>query len=301
MSISFRPLKISDKELFTKYTDQSKVVSCDKTFAIQFLWKDYYQSEVAEIEDHLVIKCQDRESGSMFFFPPFGDKKESLCKVISVLKDYAFGLNKQLLFIKVTDEDLSLFREIKEWDFTIKEERDHFEYIYLHTDYFDNKRLKQKLRYFERDNKFSIVYLTSENIDNNKDRIIKFYTDWIENKAGIQKDFALDESNYVIGNLFDYYVHLDLTGLLLEIDGVVKGFYIGEKIKENDTAFTFFVKSDTVIDYISDAIFYYGSKNLFNGCKFVNWDRDSGFEGLRFFKERYHPCNLLKSYNIIFN
>lgn len=294
MKSLFQPLEITDKKIFETYASPSSVFSCDQSFAVQYLWKDYYQSEYAIIGELLFIK--GNEDNKSFFFPPLGSRIETLPQAIHLLQEQCH--KKELSFIKCLDKDLSHFQKNFPGKITYSEERDYFEYIYSHEKYFTNKRLKQKVRYFERDHHPEIVLLTGNNCFQYREEILQFYKKWIGRKSGLQHTMALKESDLVIDHIFESFDEIGLSGLIVKINQTLTGFYIGWKPAGNSMGFALFVKADITIDYHSDALFYYGSKYLFPECEFVNWDRDGGLTGLRFFKERYHPHQLLKSYRI---
>lgn len=93
----------------------------------------------------------------------------------------------------------------------------------------------------------------------------------------------------------------ELKGGILYVDGKVAAFTIGD-IKE-DTLFVHVEKATRHIAGSYEMINQLFAKEIwekFPELKYINREDDAGDPGLRFAKESYHPCNILRKYNVIY-
>jgi hypothetical protein len=90
---------------------------------------------------------------------------------------------------------------------------------------------------------------------------------------------------------------LALQGVVVLVEGRVKGFSLGEKLNPT-TSVCHFEKAAPFLEGLSQLVDREFNHLLFTECAFVNREQDLGEAGLREAKMSYHPVKMVKKYNI---
>lgn len=88
---------------------------------------------------------------------------------------------------------------------------------------------------------------------------------------------------------------LGLTGGVIKLDGKIKAFTIGERIRE-DVQLIHIEKADSEINGLFPMI---NQQYVLNECKdveYINREEDMGIEGMRKAKRSYYPDYMVKKY-----
>ncbi|WP_224981711.1 DUF2156 domain-containing protein [Geomonas agri] len=90
---------------------------------------------------------------------------------------------------------------------------------------------------------------------------------------------------------------LGLSGVVILVDDVVRGFALGERLNR-ETAVCHFEKGDLFMEGLSQMLDREFSRLLFTDCTYLNREQDLGEESLRQAKLSYHPVELVVKYRV---
>ena len=99
-------------------------MSCEITPMTLLIWKNYYHQKIAFLDDMMFVSLGEN---SEIFLLPFADDMK---KAVNILKDYSKSLKNPLIFLGAEGTRLDAFNSIFCEDFSQRESREDFEYIY---------------------------------------------------------------------------------------------------------------------------------------------------------------------------
>lgn len=159
-------------------------------------------------------------------------------------------------------------------------------------------------------NKFNLAYkdfkIERLSTDKHAKQIIDLFNKWVNDRLKYmpkeETDVFLDGiylEKHAIQRMLKYYNELNLIGIVIYIDGTLKGFTVGEKINDNISS-VIIEKTDFEILGCAQFIFREFSKLLkeYYGTHFINIGDDMGFENLKKVKMSYRPDKLIPKYTI---
>jgi hypothetical protein len=139
-----------------------------------------------------------------------------------------------------------------------------------------------------------------------KDEIMYLFNKWVADRIKyMPKEEAelflegIHQERHAIKQMIKHYEELSLIGLVIYINGELKGFTVGERIN-SDTATVIIEKTDFEILGCAQFIFREFSKMLKEVYEvaYINVGDDMGFENLRKVKMSYRPFKLVPKYTI---
>ena len=125
--------------------------------------------------------------------------------------------------------------------------------------------------------------------------ILSFARDWVRENASTHDAEALEREERMIGKQMAHFEALRLSGVVLRIDGVIKGFSYGTKLSD-EFYDTIAEKADRNIPHIYKVLRAEATKQCCMDCRYVNYEEDLGIPGLRYIKTAYRPEFLLNKY-----
>ena len=114
-------------------------------------------------------------------------------------------------------------------------------------------------------------------------------------KTRSEESFGYMEELKSIETAFDNFELFKLSGGVIEIDGNIAAFTVGEKLTQN-CALIHIEKADTSYDGIYAAINNEFVKNRWADFEFVNREEDMGIPGLRKAKLSYRPHHMVRKF-----
>lgn len=288
----FRKINIDSFEKINPFLQKQSSMSCDFSFGILYIWKDYFNYQYSIVDDCLFIKEGQNDECS-FFVPLCND----LNKGLEILKNYCLNNNIVLKLSCVPD----LFIEQVEQFFNKKSvEQDIWkDYIYdikLMASY-SGKIMQKKRNHY---NKFLNNYpiYSYEIIDeSNLDDVCKFYNEKCieENKESDLFNYEKDNMN----NLFKNYHNLPFIGIILKVENEIVGYTIGEIINETLVVHVEKANKDYDGSYPTiQKLFSCYCLNKYPNLKIINREDDAGDEGLKKSKLSYKPIGYVRKYSI---
>lgn len=265
---------------------------CDLSVGVKYMWRDDFIIDYAIYNDTLIMKetCPDYKDA--FYFPLGKDVEGAL----SQIEDYTTKNFMPLQFCCI-DNQTAAYLNQRYNSVSITNDRDWSDYIYDAEKFktYSGKKYSGQRNHV---NKFTKLYpdyifkqIEREDFAKIKEFLDAYnskneYLRWSE-KVEQQKVFDLVE------NMFE----LDQVGGLIEVDGKVVAFSVGEKI--NDTLIVHIEKALTEYAGVyptmaKEFAVHFADK----GIKYINREEDCGDVGLRISKLQYGPIDV-KEKNLI--
>jgi len=304
----FRELKIEDREILQTYLDQLPAETADQNFTSLFMWRHNYNVKISRLNGSICLHCTALEGE--FFFPPVGERMlESAETCLAFLKERA----KEPIIGRASE---SLVKKCfaDRTRFSVKEDRDSSEYVYLTEhliklsgrSYHGQRNHIRKFKRMYPD--FSLELIDPEN--GNIAECLELAEEWfamkwhaLSERPGLspealayQQTFLKDE-RVAIKELFSHFHELHVTGLAIRVDGRIRAFSVGEPLNE-DTAVIHLEKVDHAYRGLSQFICQAFCEHVWADYTFINREEDLGFEGLRRAKLALGPHHLAQKYDV---
>ncbi len=290
--IQFKKITLEDKAWITQKMKEDDRRGCEFSFGNNFIWRDIYQVEVAELYGCCVIKF-DAEGDDCLAFPiGNGDKR----RVLETLIEDAAEKKQILQFDSILSEDRVLLEEWFPGKFQFQEERDGFDYIYsvekLST--LAGKKLHGKRNHINRfmeNSNWTYEPMTEEN----KNDCLKMNENWCDRKA-CKWNKSMEDEFCAVRESVEHFSELGFVGGVLRVDGEIVAFTIGEPLNSD----TFVVHIEKAFPDIQGAYPMVNQQFVQHECQnfqYVNREDDTGAEGLRKAKLSYYPDILLEKYS----
>lgn len=293
MMLDFHEPRIEDRAWVNALTRSVLRENCEYCFGNIFIWSPVYRTYIARFADFFMAAGME-EDGAYCFPVGQGD----LRRAIDALHDDAAARGRELRLFGITDADRRQLEEAYPGRFEYTEDRDFFDYIYLREDLatLPGKKYHAKRNHiaaFVRDNDYTYERITPAVLPD----CLAIAELWMERNRE-KNPVELANERFALGRAFDHFEALQLQGALLRCGGEVVAFTVGEPI--SDTLFcTHFEKAFSEIRGAYAMINReFAARDL---CQYtyINREEDTGDEGLRAAKLRYHPVKLLQKYDAV--
>lgn len=314
---TLKPFTLDSKPIIEKYLSKLEVDISDYTFAANYIWLANSSGFYAIINKCFCLFAMSGGELTMLL-PPLGKKKyvtQAIIKCFEIMNannsspyyariDYVQGSMIDE-FVQSADEAESMFEMLEHYIV----EKKLVDYIY-EVDALINLRGNSYHTKRTEINKFMKSYpdYIIEPLDSvkHKDEIMQLFNKWVSDRVKyMPKEEAevflegIHQERYAIKQMLKYFDALSLIGLVIYINGELKGFTAGEKIND-DTATVIIEKTDFEVLGCAQYIFREFSKMLKEhyGVTYINVGDDMGFENLRKVKMSYRPFKLVPKYTI---
>ncbi len=288
-------VELSDRDFVNKKLAERSDRGCDYCFGNMFMWKEVYQTKIAEVGDMLLVSGDNEGE---FFLPPIGggDMMKGLCSIIDYFKEKDMPAS----ITCANKQDVELIESLMPDFFTVEETRDVFDYIHLTESL---SELKGKSFHGKKGhvNKFKSKYnyeyrpLTKDLLP----AVFEMNVKWCRQHAFCDGEETSDEM-CATRALLDNFDTLNVIGGVILVDGVVAGFSAGTP--KHTGSDTFIVHAEKgLVDYEG---IYSALNNMFmtdimeQGFAYANREEDLGISGLRKSKLSYNPEILLEKYKL---
>lgn len=291
--LDLKRLTLDDIPLLNDYFKKKTNRTCDFTVGGTFMWRDFFKTDFAIIDDTLITRSIVHYADNKDVFTvPLGKNRKRAYDEIS---EYCSEKGIPIIFGTVTDEDLPELEE--RFRCEKKQEPDWSDYLYNASDLIELKGRhfsgqRNHINAFRRENPdASYETITHDDLD----EVISFYknSDLIDAK---ESSVFHEEQEKTIEVLEKYDVY-GLTGGLVRAGGRIAAFSVGEII--GDTLYDHIEKADTSFNGIYQVIAHdFPEHAATPQVKYINREEDVGDEGLRRSKLSYHPCSILSKYTV---
>lgn len=285
--LDFKKLTIKDIDIIRAYYNKYNNKCADYTVCGYFLWRDYFNTHYAIINNTLILKMYSK-NWINFYGMPLGEDVES---AVSELIKYCENEKQNLKIFPVPKFDIDKIKLNYNFDVKYIDRCSDYIYNYDSLKSLSGRKLhgqKNHLNYFIK-NYQSAVFSKIETSD--IENLIQFLTE-LKKKENVNSDFHNMEfsmNEEMLNNIMIY----QFNGYKLTIDGKIIGFIVGEQIK--NTIFIHFQKMDREYRGSYQYLMVEFLKT-FNNTEFVNMEDDAEDDDLKYTKECYHPIYMLDKY-----
>lgn len=290
--MEFKKLEFSDLELIRGYYQKYTNKTCDRTIGGSFMWRDYFHTMYALVDDTLVMKCL--KDGETVFCFPMGEKVD---EALSEIEKYCEREGLAPEFVSLSASEMEYLKK-RYQDATIVENRDWSDYLYLTSDHanFSGRKFTTQRNHI---NKFLKNYEKWEfkKIDKSTLPDVKeFYKDYETRFA--KSDVTAIEEQEKTNEVLEKYDAYGFVGYALYIEHKVVGFAIGEII--GDVMFIHVEKADKSMDGVNTMLVMQFAKAFEGVVTYLNREEDVGDMGLRYSKTKYRPIDMVYKYEVNF-
>ncbi|WP_373729146.1 DUF2156 domain-containing protein [Bacteroides heparinolyticus] len=289
--ISFKDIELSDRELITRYTQNSPRRNCDLSFSNLCSWRFLYNTQFAILDGYLLLKFWAEEE--LVYMMPIGNG--DLKKVLEALIEDAHQEGKPFCLLGICSGMCSELETFMPGKFQFTADRDYADYLYLRTDLatLSGKKLQAKRNHvnkFKRTYNYEYTPITPDRIQ----ECLELEAIWCKANNCDQYEGTGNERRALVYAL-RHFDELGLMGGILHVDGKIVAFTFGMPINQ-DTFGVHVEKADTSIDGTYAMINHEFAKHIPEQYIYINREEDLGIEGLRKAKLSYQPAIILDKY-----
>uniref|UniRef100_UPI0035A00C73 DUF2156 domain-containing protein n=1 Tax=Prevotella heparinolytica TaxID=28113 RepID=UPI0035A00C73 len=282
--ISFKDIELSDRELITRYTQNSPRRNCDLSFSNLCSWRFLYNTQFAILDGYLLLKFWAEEE--LVYMMPIGNG--DLKKVLEALIEDAHQEGKPFCLLGICSGMCSELETFMPGKFQFTADRDYADYLYLRTDLatLSGKKLQAKRNHvnkFKRTYNYEYTPITPDRIQ----ECLELEAIWCKANNCDQHEGTGNERRALVYAL-RHFDELGLMGGILHVDGKIVAFTFGMPINQ-DTFGVHVEKADTSIDGTYAMINHEFAKHIPEQYIYINREEDLGIEGLRKAKLSYQP------------
>ncbi len=299
--MNFEAVTLTHKKMIKPYLYKYGEGSCQHSFAAMFCMANKYGDSLCEKDGWLFIHRAGISSKTeRAYLFPMGDNSDevrlghAIEAIIEDAHNHGAAVRFETLTAAAKDAVVRLFPGV----FSVTALRDYSEYIYTY-DKLANLSGHQMASKRQDINTFYRTYGNSVRIEKIKDKhldeIRSFQKMWLDNRLNGEEDVQLDYENIAIQLGLSNFAELDLSGIVIYIDNVMRGYAYGAPLSQNSYD-VMIEKGDRRIADIYRVL----NRDLVRLCcgqyRYINREEDVGNEGLRCAKLSYKPDILLEKY-----
>lgn len=280
-----RAFDVSDKPRFDRLFEQLQPRVSELTFAGLYLFRTAHAYCLSLVGDSVVVSGQGYDD-RRYCLPPLGGDVFAVCDLLLDAGVELYGV-----------DDVLAARLLKNQAHEIVEDRESFDYLYLREEMatlpgnrFHKK--KNRINYFTAHHKHEVQILSAQHLCG----CLQLLDAWgrvAEVEGSRSFEFEMDATTEALAQANV----LELTGVVVLVEGVVRAFALGERLNR-ETAVCHFEKADLFMEGLSQLVNREFSQLLFSDCRYVNREQDLGEPGLRNAKLSYHPAELIKKFRV---
>lgn len=295
--LKFKPVSLEAQGVIRYYMEMYGENSCQHSFVSMYSLYEKYGDAVWEQDGFLYTLREHlcREHVRVYLAPMgAGDKRKAFQNIL----DDAHRHNAVAEFQTLTDTAKRFLETEFPGQFEFQNLRDYAEYLYTAKKLamLSGNKLSGK-RYDA--NVFRRVYGSRMNVgviqENDFDEILSFEKKWLLQCQESHDTDALMREFRVIQKQLDHYRELNLSGIVLRIDGTVCGFGYGVPISASCYD-ALIEKGDRKIPNIYRILNQEAVRQCAMDYIYVNREEDVGVPGLRVSKLAYQPDILMNKY-----
>lgn len=293
MPLNFTPFSLDHKQEIESLLRQSPPMISEMTFTNLFIWRYYYQFQVAFHREFITLLAQPK-GASPFFFPPLG-KGDIQSWAVDCL-NYFKNQGISPCFERLPE---SMAKELSELPgFRVLPDRDNSDYVYRVdklTRLSGNKyhTLKNHINRFNKRNTWEYLPLTANLLE----ECLNLQEEWCRSK-NCRESYGLLSEHEAIVEAINNMNSLIYKGGIIRIAQKVEAFTLGELLNP-ETVVIHIEKANPELPGLYPVIQQQFLKQEWSDIIFVNREQDLGIEGLRKSKLSYHPEFMVDKYKLI--
>lgn len=292
MNINWKKITIEDQEIFAPFYEYEQSNCCEFSFANNYLWSPFYDSDYAIILDMLVFRTGGDEISVGIPLARSRETEKNLKEVVLILEEYFQMENQKFQMHFVTEKKFELLDEIFPGKYQVEYVRDDADYIYEIEKMISlaGKKLHGKRNHIH---KFKSNYpdwsyepLSSEN----REECLAMAEKWKQRNLCGEKGEKHAEF-CVTRKAIQNFEALNLKGGVLRAGGKIVAFTLGEELNKD----MFVIHIEKAFADVQGAYPMINQQFLIHEAAqylYVNREEDGGAEGLRKAKLSYYPAFL---------
>jgi hypothetical protein len=289
----FKDVGLSLRTVFNEFLSRHPLEASEYNFTNIFAFRKAYNFKLSVLHGNL-ITLRDAEPVSVFC--PIGNSQ--MMNTLKEIFDYLGTRTKTPYLERVPESFVDAFLKSSK-KFTLGEDRDHFDYVYLVKELsqlrgnkFHDK--KNKINKFKSIYQYKYQTLTPDLIE----ECIAFEHDWCEERD-CGKYPGLEKERCAILEMLNNFNSLGIRGGIIRAGSRIVALTLGEKFL-NDTMVIHVEKANAEMPGLYQVINQEFLRHEAGDCVYVNREQDLGIEGLRQSKMSYNPLRFVKKYKITY-
>lgn len=292
MNLDFEPINLEKQEAYLKFLSRCPQIASDYSFLNLWAWSQEYQLSWAWDGDLVWIRQNLPDD---YLWAPVG-----AWDAVDWPSRFQDKQNAQLVFTRVPEMLVRLWREKLPQQTNIEDERGNWDYLYNVKDLIElqgNRYHKKKnlLNQFNRNYAFTYLPFGADLVE----QAMAMQTDWCTWRDCESSDILTSENRAIFKMLKEWRKLDGLFGGALLVEGSMVAYTLAEALTR-DIVLIHFEKGDTQYKGIYQAINQQFLANSASDYTFVNREQDLNDEGLRKAKLSYHPVDYLQKYRVTF-
>ena len=280
-----REIALEDKPLLDRLFLELQPRISELTFANLFLFRKVHDYRLTLVGDAVVALALGYD-GSRYFLPPLGGD--------------VGAATLQLLDGGLTlygADDPFLERYLHAGGLEVVPDRNNFDYLHLKQDMAllngkEYHKKKNRVNYFMVRHRYEVELYRRGHLEG----ALALLEEWRRVRMSMAPSPVQGEVEGAAEALM-LHEELGLSGVVLSVDGALKGFALGERLNRT-TAVCHFEKGDLFMEGLYQLLDREFSRLLFTDCQYLNREQDLGELSLRQAKLSYHPLQLVVKYRV---
>ena len=288
----FVELRLEHRALLEDYFRLHPPLISELTFTNLFAWREIYHYQLCRFRDGYLVRKTSHGVPSLLqplvVEDPAGALRESLNLLQEISPAPAIERVGEDIIARLGDAAAS---------FDLREDRDDYDYLYNARELIDlpGRRFHNKknlLNQFQRTVNYRFLPMTAEHVE----ECLHFSHEWCREKR-CKEDVSLSQENCAVVQMLEQFSSLGAVGGVLEIDGHVKAFTLGEPLN-TDTFVIHVEKAAAGYTGIYQTINWEFVRHAAETFTYINREQDLGYASLRKAKESYNPVRMIKKYRV---
>jgi hypothetical protein len=277
-------VRLAHRGIFDRYFAQYPPQCSEMTFTNIFCWAEIKNHRFCEYRDHLIVSYQRESESEPRFFPPIGEHPEYLMlEPLPGLRAYNWVRIPKVLSEHLPQTPSLVF------------DRDNSDYYYrveeLRT--LNGKKFHGKRNFIRSFAELNPTVRALEARD--AGACIELQERWLIQQGRGEK--SAEEETVAVKAALRHFGALQITGIVVELDGNLVGFAIGERLN-SETFVEHHEKADRGFRGAYQYILHTLAKTIAEGSTFLNRGQDLGVPGLRKAKLSWQPAGLVRKYTL---
>lgn len=293
MSFKFRPLSLQHKDEIEALLQEHPPQISELTFTNLFIWRCYYQFQVAENRGvYSLLACPS--GTNPYFFPPLG--KGDLGVWLEDCLGYFKGQGLSPRFERIPETVIKALPERR--DLVIVPDRDNSDYVYATKNLIrlSGNRYhtpKNHINRFTKRHVWDYQPLTPDLIQ----ECLRVQEEWCLSKNCLESHGLINEDR-AINEALTHLTLLSYRGGVIRVQDKVEAFTLGELLNP-ETVVIHIEKTNPDLPGLNPLIQQQFLLHEWSEIPWVNREQDLGIEGLRKSKMSYHPEFLVDKYKLL--
>lgn len=289
-------LQISDRDMFNRAYASLEMPLADLSFAMMYVWKQFLDIRWKTINDNLCV-FGDFEGNTALWGPPLpGIQLEET--VATCFDEMRTEGSEDPRILYIPEEMMKVYMALEGYALSCQ----NMDYVYAsdHLIQLPGRSLKSKRNManrFQRNNSFSVAdYDRSKHMDGCL-ALLKKWTGQKEGKIDPSVRNKFEAEIMTAEQTIIYAPALDLSGMVVLVDGNVEGFTFGERLTDS-MANIVVEKTNLSIKGLAQFIFREFVRRYWANCQYTNTGEDWGVDYLAKTKLSYNPCMTPRNYSL---